>query len=272
MGNEVLRVELHCHTTASFDGMMSFDSLVRTAGRVGLDVVAITDHDTIEGAKELRARAKADSRSLEIIVGEERTLNDGSHLIGLFLEEAIQSDEPAEAIEEIERQGGLCLIPHPFRKRDGLLRDGLERLQLFRGKCAGFELFNAKGSAVDNARARDLMVTGLCPFGGTDAHYECDLGECMNLIPRARDVRESVRAMFERRAPFRILGKRQESGSGERSYAPLYHRFKRMVAIPKPLLPLAKQSYRVYRNLRYGVGRKDLTEIHSEEAPGEGRA
>lgn len=262
MADRTLNLELHCHTVYSMDGLITLDSLVRTAARVGLDAVAVTDHDTIEGALELRRRVKERGESLQVIVGEERTLADGSHLIGLFLERPIVAREPAEAVREIEEQGGLCLVPHPFRRKDGLLRDGLERLRLFEGRVAGFEIFSAKCSAAENARAAGLLTTGLGPFGGSDAHYECDLGESLNSIAWCGDLRESVRRMLERRSPCRILGKAQAADEGERAYAPLYYRVRKFIRLPKVLVPAAKCAYRRYRNWKFGVGPKPLREIY----------
>ena len=263
MPDRRLHVELHCHTVASMDGLMTFDSLVAVAARIGLDAVAITDHDTLEGAREFQRRATERGLGLQIIAGEEKTLDDGSHLIGLFLETPIASGDTAGAIDEIEGQGGLCLVPHPFRRKDGLFRDGLERLRLFEGRHAGFELFSAKCSFEENRRAAELLTaSSLTPFGGSDAHYECDLGECMNEISDAGDLRASVGAMFERRAPFRILGKPQSAGAGERTYAPFYYKVKKYVRLPKFLVPAARQCYRRYRNLKQGVGPKLLREVY----------
>lgn len=263
MPKSTLNIEFHCHTIASMDGVIPFDSLLDTAAKLSLDAIAVTDHDTLEGAVELQRRARASGAPLEVIVGEEKTLDDGTHFIGLFLNQPIRSGDLAGAIREIEDQGGLCLIPHPFRRKDGLLRDRLDRLELFSGHVAGFELFSAKSSHEENRRAAKLLAqTHLAPFGGSDAHYECDLGECVNEITDAGDLRASVQAMFERRAPFRILGKPQRDGDGERAYAPLYYRVKRFVRLPKFLVPAARQCYRRYRNLRFGVGPKPLCEVY----------
>lgn len=261
MSRGTLNVELHCHTAHSMDGLMSFDSLRRTAEAAGLDALAITDHDTVEGALEFQRRSAACGSPLQIIIGEERTLEDGSHLIGLFLQRHIQSGELGGAVREIEEQGGLCLIPHPFRRKDGLLRNGLEPLRMFEGRPAGFELFSAKCSFAENRQAASLLPSSLGPFGGSDAHYESDLGEAMNVIAFDGDLRASVQRMFERRAPFQILGKPQREGDGERRYAPAYYRVKKYIGLPKLLVPAARQCYRRYRNLRFGVGRKPLREV-----------
>jgi len=258
-----LAIELHCHTVYSMDGLMTLDSLLRTANKVGIQALAITDHDTIEGALKFQKETQALGSSLRIIAGEERTLDDGSHLIGLFLQRHIESRDLAGAIREIEGQGGLCLIPHPFRRKDGLLRNGLDPLRLFEGHTAGFELFSAKCSFAENRQAASLLTTTtLGPFGGSDAHYESDLGEAMNLIACDGDLRAGVQRMFERRAPFQILGKPQREGDGERRYAPLYYQVKKYVGLPKLLVPAARQGYRRYRNLKFGVGRKALREVY----------
>ena len=263
MARSTINVELHCHTVFSKDGLIPFDSLVSTAARVGLDALAITDHDTIEGAKEFQRRSEAEKLSLKIIVGEEKTLTDGSHFIGLFLEKHIESGELAGAIQEIQAQGGLCLIPHPFRRKDGLFRDGLERLKLFQNVAGGFELFSAKCSFAENEKARALLSTTLAPFGGSDAHYESDLGESVNVIAWEGELKTSLQKMFARQTPYQILGKRQAQTAPERSYAPAYYRLKKYVRLPRPLLPAAKQCYRWYRNRKYGIGRKPLTEIYA---------
>jgi len=241
---------------------MSFDSLRRAAELVGIDAIAITDHDTVTGALDFQRQAGVCGSSLQIIVGEERTLADGSHFIGVFLQRHIESDQLEGAIREIEEQGGLCLIPHPFRRKDGLFRNGLERLKLFENRVAGFELFSGKCSFAENRRAATLLTTHLAPFGGSDAHYESDLGESINVIEKAGDLRGSVQRMFERQAPFQILGKPQRETDGERRYAPFYYRVKKYVGLPKLLVPAARQCYRRYRNWKFGVGRKPLREVY----------
>ncbi|HMJ90274.1 MAG TPA: PHP domain-containing protein, partial [Candidatus Acidoferrum sp.] len=150
--------ELHCHTEFSMDGVITFDGMVRTAKARGIDVICITDHDTVKGAFGFQRRARECGSDLEFLIGEERTLDDGSHLIGLFLCEGIHSTNRADVIAEIHAQGGLALMPHPFRRKDGLLRNADQRdgTEATHGIDA-FELFNAKGSFADNERARSLL-------------------------------------------------------------------------------------------------------------------
>lgn len=117
-------LDLHVHTSASFDSIASPESVVRVAALRGLTHLAITDHDRIEGAVAAREIARTAAPELTVIVGQEVRTREGD-LIGAFLEKDIPSDlPPAEAIAEIRAQGGLVGIPHPFdRFRGSLLTD-----------------------------------------------------------------------------------------------------------------------------------------------------
>ena len=238
-----LRVELHCHTVYSHDGHIEFDGLVRAA-KGKLDVVCITDHDTIEGAREFQKSSKARNAHFEVVIGEERTLADGSHVIGLFLKHALSSDTFDEVVREIRQQGGLCNLPHPFRHRDGALRSTERRME----EVSGFEIFNPKCSLDENQRSRTLCGSGLVAVGGSDAHYESDLGECVNVVPYTGDVRGSLDQFLHGRGPYQVLGIQQKNGSEGRQYAPLYYRVKPYLRIPRPLVPAAGKLYRAYRN------------------------
>jgi hypothetical protein len=239
-----LRVELHCHTIYSHDGHIKFEGLLTAAERWQLDVICITDHDTIEGAREFQRRAIAQQTSFQIVIGEERTLRDGSHVIGLFLKEQVSSDTFEDAVREIREQGGLCTLPHPFRRRDGTLRESERALT----GVFGFEIFNPKCSSQENGKARTLCGSRLVALGGSDAHYESDLGQCVNLMPYCSDVRSSLDQLLQGHVPYRVLGIQQRNGDQGRRYAPFYYRIKPYLRVPRPLLPTAHKLYGAYRN------------------------
>ncbi len=119
-------VDLHVHTSASFNSIASPESIVRAAAKRGLTHLAITDHDRIEGAIAAREIARTAAPELTVIVGQEVKTRDGD-IIGVFLERDVPRDlPPAEAIAEIRSQGGLVGIPHPFdRFRGSLLNEEL---------------------------------------------------------------------------------------------------------------------------------------------------
>ena len=79
-----MRIDLHLHTTCS-DGTLAPEELVAAANAGGLDVIAVTDHDTAVGVEPARAAAAAAPRRLRVVAGIELTCSlDGVevHLLG----------------------------------------------------------------------------------------------------------------------------------------------------------------------------------------------
>src|SRR2546428_10844646 len=107
------RADLHMHTNCS-DGWPSPAELVdRVIARTDLRVIAVTDHDTLEGALRAAERA-AKTGALEVVIGEEVSSRDG-HILGLFLEGRVRPGMSAAAtLHAIHDQGGLAIAPHPF--------------------------------------------------------------------------------------------------------------------------------------------------------------
>ncbi|MCI0346772.1 MAG: PHP domain-containing protein [Chloroflexi bacterium] len=188
-------VDLHCHTSASFDSLASPRTVVETAARRGLTHLAITDHDTIDGAIEAAAAAPA---GLTVIVGQEIRTTEGD-LIGAFLERLIPRGlSPAEAIAAVREQGGLVGVPHPFDRLRGSLgaaekpRLGAaraahaaraayaaqERLHALLGLVDWIEAWNARVLLGDgNTRASELAHdAGLPGVSVSDAHTTLEIG------------------------------------------------------------------------------------------------
>jgi predicted metal-dependent phosphoesterase TrpH len=173
-------IDLHCHTSASFDCLASPASVVTAAASRGLTHLAVTDHDTIEGA--LRARDAA-PEGLMVIVGEEVRTADGD-LIALFLERAVAPHRPAaETIAEVREQGGLVGIPHPFDKHRGsMLKD--PRLEALGGLVDWVEAHNARvigrgGNEQAEAFARELGLPGVAV---SDAHSVLEVGVAYTIV------------------------------------------------------------------------------------------
>jgi predicted metal-dependent phosphoesterase TrpH len=168
------RADLHMHTTAS-DGWPSPSQLVdHAARRAGLNVIAVTDHDTIEGALRAAEHA-AKRRRLHVIVGEEVSSRDG-HIIGLFLERRVKPGMSAAAtVHAIHDQGGLAIAAHPFWRTTRQVRGG--RVHGVGWLAAeldfdGIEVENATpGFYVFNQLAHRLNLgLGAAELGCSDAH------------------------------------------------------------------------------------------------------
>ena len=174
------------HTTHS-DGWPSPRELVDRARATDLDVIAVTDHDTIEGALKAREHAAKRSR-LEVIVGEEVSSRNG-HIVGLFLEKRIRPGMSAAAtVDEIHDQGGLAIAVHPFWRTQRRSRAGTVHGVGWLAAELDFdavEVENATpGFYVFNQMARRLqMGLGCAQIGSSDAHILDALGRAYTEFP-----------------------------------------------------------------------------------------
>ena len=123
-----MKADPHCHTLAS-DGMVSAAELVDAAIAAGLDLIAITDHDTM-------AEAWAEHQGITVVRGEEITTRwpAQTHILAWFLEKPVRSGMTvADTVAAIHDQGGLAVIPHPFMPtyfgsiQPSMLRELIER-------------------------------------------------------------------------------------------------------------------------------------------------
>ena len=168
------RADLHTHTNVS-DGWPSPIEIVDHASRrAGIQVLAITDHDTIEGAQRAAEYAARRSR-LHVVIGEEVSSRDG-HIIGLFLEKRVKPGLSASAtIHAIHDQGGLAVAAHPFwrtqRRTAASVVHGVGWLAAELDFDA-VEVENATpGFFVFNQLAHRLNAgLGVASLGGSDAH------------------------------------------------------------------------------------------------------
>lgn len=167
-------LDLHCHTSASFDCLASPESQVRAAAARGLTHLAITDHDRIDGA--LRARDAAPD-GLTVLIGEEIKTADGD-LVAVFLERAVEPGRPArETIEAVRAQGGLVGIPHPFDTfRGSMLKD--PRLEAIGSLVDWIEAHNARvvGGSGNEKAAEFAYELGLPGVAVSDAHSTLEVG------------------------------------------------------------------------------------------------
>jgi hypothetical protein len=201
------------HTTAS-DGWPEPHELVDHAHATGLDVIAVTDHDTIEGA--LRAAEHASRRSkVHVVIGEEVSSRDG-HIVGLFLERRIRPGMSASAtVHAIHEQGGLAVAVHPFWRTQRRTRGGPVHGVGWLAAELDFdavEVENATpGFYVFNQLARRLnMGLGCAELGGSDAHILDAIGRAFTEFPgrtpeALRTAIESATTLARRRR-YRAVG------------------------------------------------------------------
>lgn len=182
--SELWRVEFHCHTCYSPDSLVSPEALVRRARELGLDRLAITDHNTVQGA--LAARELAPDL---VIVGEE-VLTTAGEFIAFFVEEEVPAGlPPEEALARLRDQGAVVAISHPFDALRGSAM-GREATLRFVGQVDALEVFNARTHRPewDEAAAALAVAQGLGRFGGSDAHTLWEVGRVVTWLPPFHDA------------------------------------------------------------------------------------
>jgi len=182
----------HVHTSVS-DGVHSPVAVVDHACRLpGLDLIAITDHDRLDGALEAAGYAAASGLALRVIPGEEVTSLDG-HVLGLFLHELVPPGLSAEdTIRAIHEQRGVAVAAHPCRST------GVGSLAAT-APFDAVELLNGAPTPrarAANRRAARLRLGGRTVTGGSDAHVREMVAACATAFPGSdpADFREALLA------------------------------------------------------------------------------
>ena len=193
-GDGTWTVDLHMHTWHSKDCLSDPADVVARARHVGLDRIAITDHDQIEGAFEAQRLAPD-----LVIVGEEVRTSEGLDLIGLFLTEHIApGGRFREVAEAIRAQGGVTYLPHPFDR----WRGGDEAFFAGVVDCVDVvEAFNARVHDPErNERAATWAKRHRLPIGaGSDAHTLPEIGRGRVRLPPFEGPEEFVRSAAQGR-------------------------------------------------------------------------
>jgi hypothetical protein len=165
----------HIHTNISPDSSISPNQLLAGLHEAGINAVAITDHDSMEGYRRIKHNSAF--KDLLIVPGIEVSTEAGD-LIVLGLEDPPVFRNPVMLVESVHRAGGLVLAPHPFdtsRKSVGTLIDklGVDFVEVFNGRCGA----NANKEAREFASA-----IGLPAVGGSDAHHKEEIGSVVNVL------------------------------------------------------------------------------------------
>ncbi len=183
-GEEFVRVELHMHTSASPDSLVPIRKLLAHCQQFGVDRIAITDHNVINGAQE--------AKSLDperVIVGEEIATTQGE-LLGYFMTDWVPPNlEPLEAIERLRSQDALISVAHPFdttRRHHwdesslAEIAPHLDAIETFNARC----LSNMPNEQAEQF-ARDFKMLETV---GSDAHSLWEVGRATLMMPKFQDA------------------------------------------------------------------------------------
>jgi len=173
-----VKADPHCHTLAS-DGMVTADELVTAAIAEKLDLIAITDHDTM-------AEAWGDHAGIAVVRGEEITTKwpAQTHVLGWFLEKPVRMGMSIEdTVAAIHDQGGLAVIPHPFMPTYfGSIQPSMLRRLIDKHAVDAIEMMSTvpmgrrRRRELDEFYAQNRARLGAA-IGGSDCHFGAyDLG------------------------------------------------------------------------------------------------
>lgn len=170
--------DLHIHSIYSPDATTTVRAILKQAADVGLDVIAVTDHDEIRGS--LEAQQLAPEYGLESIPGAEISTRDG-HLVALF----IKTLPPAgmsliDTLNLIGKQGGIAIVPHPFNNLPGSLSMeavlGALANPRAKGPLKGIETHNMGTQNFDRVARKISVFLPFAKIASSDAHIYWAIG------------------------------------------------------------------------------------------------
>lgn len=187
------RYDLQVHTDASPCSRAAPADVVEAALEAGLDGLAITNHNTLAGYKEVNALAPA---GLTVIPGVEVTTTQG-HLLALDVQEAPPQADPLTVIDHIHDQDGLAVLSHPFDRLREHYSTELERIAT---RVDGVEAQNSRCLLPRfNQRAREFAIEhDLAITGGSDAHFPMEVGRATTVCDQP--LRDALDARATRTA------------------------------------------------------------------------
>lgn len=188
----MLKADFHIHTRYSADSQNEPEDIIKRCQKIGLNCIAIADHDAVDGAIRTQAIAP-----FKVIVAEE-VLTYNGEIMGMFLKERIASGISIDrAIAAIKEQGGLVCVPHPFAPLRGL-RLTAEEFNQLAPKIDVIEVFNARCPSMQpNNKAKSFSAGHNLPgTGGSDSHTIAEIGHVsveMNDFDTPAEFLESLR-------------------------------------------------------------------------------
>ena len=159
---------MHIHSRYSPCSNSPIHAILDKALDVGLQGVAITDHDVIKGA--LKAKRIAKGYGIQVFIGSEVTSSDGQILAYGIEQEIPVGLSAGETIKLIHNLGGVAIAAHPFREMGYSLGNKIFDLEL-----DGVEVLSAF-NGIDKEAKSAAEIMGVSMIGGSDAHHPAYVG------------------------------------------------------------------------------------------------
>jgi predicted metal-dependent phosphoesterase TrpH len=219
-----MKLDPHIHSIYSGDARSRPEDIIKQAIAIGLDIIAISDHDSIKGSL-LACEIAKNKKNILVVPSIEITTNQG-HILGFGVKTIIEPNlSPEETIERIHDEGGLAIVPHPFSPyRRGIFFKHRKTMKIltdnkFASSSGKLDNSNAKNSynkikidAVEVLNARYIFgysnfnanrladITDLAKIGASDSHFLEAIGNAYTEITdidteiSVDDVLEAIRS------------------------------------------------------------------------------
>ena len=183
-----LKIDLHVHTIYSPDSLIRPQEVAYYGNKRGLDGVAVTDHDRLDGALRM-----SKEKDFLILPGMEITSSDG-HILALNIQEPVPRGLTAkETIDKIHDAGGITIACHPGAMFKGSLGNHttsmFDAVEVINSSAIPFR-YSIKRAEQIASRLKRARVAG------SDAHYGPEIGCAYTLFdtePNADDIVEALR-------------------------------------------------------------------------------
>ncbi len=190
----MIKLDLHIHSEYSSDGIGFPKDIIKNLQKKGLQGMAITDHNTLEGSLKAQKLAPKD---FIVIPGLEISTLDG-HMIALDVKESIDRElSIEETVEKIIDLGGTPIVPHLFRNMSGIKKDKLKRIHT---KIPAIEVFNSCSVPHSNLKAAKVAKEfNLGGTGGSDSHDPTYVGYSYTVVNSTDYNKDSVISEINRK-------------------------------------------------------------------------
>ncbi len=190
----MLKLDLHIHSQYSEDGSGNILEISKILKKKGLDGMAITDHNTIEGGL---SGLRVASKDFFVIPGIEISTKDG-HIIALNVKENIPRNLTIEeTVENIIDIGGLPIVPHLYRTLSGIKEKKLKKIK---NKVPAIEVFNSCSVLKTNLKTMEIAKKyKLGGTGGSDSHIPSLVGEAYTLLDSNNPNIDSIISLIEKK-------------------------------------------------------------------------
>ena len=167
-------MDLHIHSHYSPDSFTRPKDIIKIATKKKLELIAVTDHNSIKGGLVTYNENKRLNSDLFVIIGEEIHTNVGD-IIGIFINEEIKSKNVNEVLDEIADQDGLVVLPHPMKHHN------LQLLNPYLDKIEFVEVLNSR-SPISIKKMNILHSYNKKELGSSDAHFAFEIGKCFTFL------------------------------------------------------------------------------------------